>query len=183
MFKTDQYWILVWARWSLYIVNWGISISIVSDYRLDDRSSIPGRGETIFPLASVSRLALMPTQLSIQWVPEVLSQWIKRGRGVMLTTHPILCRGQEWIAAISPLPLSAFMASSGTAYILHTTSHLILDLVFPILPLTLRSRKWFLVSRCSDQLLYHTGSCYHGAFSLTKGTVRVGFFPVTWSNG
>jgi hypothetical protein len=42
-------------------------LSIVSDYRLDDRGSIPGRGKRIFPLASVSRPALRPTQPSFQW--------------------------------------------------------------------------------------------------------------------
>jgi hypothetical protein len=41
-------------------------------------------------LASVSRPALMPTQPPAQWVPEVLSPGIKRGRGVTLTTHPHL---------------------------------------------------------------------------------------------
>jgi hypothetical protein len=34
--------------------------------------------------------ALGPTQPPIQWVPGALSPGIKRGRGVMLTTHPIL---------------------------------------------------------------------------------------------
>jgi hypothetical protein len=34
-----------------------------------DRGSIPGRGERIFPLDSVSRSALGPTQPPVQWVP------------------------------------------------------------------------------------------------------------------
>jgi hypothetical protein len=34
-----------------------------------DRGSIPGRGKMIFPLASVSRPALRPTQPPVQWVP------------------------------------------------------------------------------------------------------------------
>jgi hypothetical protein len=38
----------------------------------------------------VSRLALGPTQTSVQLVPGVLSPGVKRGRGVMLTTHPHL---------------------------------------------------------------------------------------------
>jgi hypothetical protein len=44
-----------------------VNISIVSDYRWDDRGSIPGCGKGYFPLASVSRPALRP----IQWVPGV----------------------------------------------------------------------------------------------------------------
>jgi hypothetical protein len=47
----------------------------------------------IFPLASVSRPALVPTQCPVQWVPVgggVISPGLKRGRGVTLTTHPHL---------------------------------------------------------------------------------------------
>jgi hypothetical protein len=50
----------------------------------------PRQGQRIFPLASVSRPALGPTQPPVQWVPGVLSPGVKRGRGVMLTTHPHL---------------------------------------------------------------------------------------------
>jgi hypothetical protein len=50
----------------------------------------PRRGQRIFLLASVSRPAPGPTQPPIQWVPGVLSPGVKRGRGVMLTTHPHL---------------------------------------------------------------------------------------------
>jgi hypothetical protein len=55
--------------------------------RPGDRDSIPGRGKMVFPLASLSRPALGPTQPRVQWVPGVLSPGVKRGRGVMLTTH------------------------------------------------------------------------------------------------
>jgi hypothetical protein len=41
--------------------------------RPGNRGSIPGRGERIYPLASVSRMALGPIQPRVQWVPEVLS--------------------------------------------------------------------------------------------------------------
>jgi hypothetical protein len=42
-----------------------------------------------FPLASVYRPALRPTQTPIQWAPVVLSLEVKRGRAVTLTSHPI----------------------------------------------------------------------------------------------
>jgi hypothetical protein len=44
----------------------------------------------IFPVASVSKPALGPTQPPVQWVPGVLSPGVKRGWGVTLTTHPHL---------------------------------------------------------------------------------------------
>jgi hypothetical protein len=37
--------------------------------RSGDRGSTPNRGERIFPLTSVSRPALGPTQPPVQWVP------------------------------------------------------------------------------------------------------------------
>jgi hypothetical protein len=66
-----------------------VSIGLVSDYGVGDRSSIPDR-DRIFLLAPASRPALGPTQPPVQLVPWVLSPGVKRGRGVMLTTHPQL---------------------------------------------------------------------------------------------
>jgi hypothetical protein len=39
-------------------VSWISSVSIVSNYRMEDRGSIPGRDEGIFPVVSPSRPAL-----------------------------------------------------------------------------------------------------------------------------
>jgi hypothetical protein len=49
-------------------------------YHAADQSSIPGRGERIFPLTSVSRPALGPTQPPVQRVPGILSPGVKSGR-------------------------------------------------------------------------------------------------------
>jgi hypothetical protein len=43
-----------------------------------------------FPLNSLSRPAVGPTQPPVQGVPEALSPEVKRGWGVTLTTHPHL---------------------------------------------------------------------------------------------
>jgi hypothetical protein len=73
-------------------ISRGSSVSIVSDYRLDyGRSGFdPRHRQKIFPLTSVSRPALKPTQPPVQWVPGVLSPGLKRGRGVTLIIHPHL---------------------------------------------------------------------------------------------
>jgi hypothetical protein len=47
----------------------------------------PRQRQQIFPLTSVSRPVLGPTQPPVQWVPRVLSLELKRGRGVTLTAH------------------------------------------------------------------------------------------------
>jgi hypothetical protein len=67
----------------------GSSVSIRAG-RPGDRGSIPGRGERIFPAASVSRPSLGPSQPPVQLVYGALSPGVKRGRGMTLTTHPHL---------------------------------------------------------------------------------------------
>jgi hypothetical protein len=85
-----------------------------SGYGQDDRAIVV-RSERIFPLASVSRPALGPTQPPGQWVPGFLSSGIKRGRRVTTTTHTHLVRKSRMSRSYTPLPPSAFMACSGTA--------------------------------------------------------------------
>jgi hypothetical protein len=71
----------------------GSSVSIVSGYGLDDVAievRSPKEAKGFFPLASVSRPALGPTQPPVQWVTGVLSLGLKRGRGVTMTAYPHL---------------------------------------------------------------------------------------------
>jgi hypothetical protein len=70
-----------------YDVN--VSAMLILLAGLDDRAigvRSPVEAKRIFPLASVSRPALGPTQPPVQWVLWVLSPGLKRSRGVMLTT-------------------------------------------------------------------------------------------------
>jgi hypothetical protein len=87
--------------------------SIVSDY---GRSGFdPRQGQRIFPLASLSRPALGPTQPPVQWVPGVLSPGVKLGRGATLTTHPHLVPRSWMSRSYTPLPSSASMPCNETA--------------------------------------------------------------------
>jgi hypothetical protein len=59
----------------------GSSVSIVSDYGLDDQGSIPDGGRGFF-LQPLRPDRFCPTQPPVQW-----ERGVKRGRGVMLSTH------------------------------------------------------------------------------------------------
>jgi hypothetical protein len=54
--------------------SWWRSVSIVLSTDWITGGSIPGRSNGLFPLASVSRPSLRPTQPPVQWVPGVLSR-------------------------------------------------------------------------------------------------------------
>jgi len=76
----------------------GSSVGIVTDYGLDGPGSNPG-GDDIFRRP---RPALGPTQPPVKWVP-VLSWGVKCGRGVLLTTHPLLVP-RTWKSKAIPVP-------------------------------------------------------------------------------
>jgi hypothetical protein len=78
----------------------------------------PRQGKRIFPLSSVSRPALGPTQPPVQWVPGVLSLGLKRG-SVMLTTHPHLVPRSWMSRSYTSSPRNASMACSGTALLFY----------------------------------------------------------------
>ena len=76
----------------------GSSVDIATDYGLDGPGSNPSGDEIFRP----SRPALGPTQPPVKWVPG-LSRGVKRSRGVLLTTHPLLVPRSLKSRAI-PLP-------------------------------------------------------------------------------
>ena len=73
----------------------GSSVGIATDYGLEGPGSNPGGDEIFRP----SRPALGPTQPPVKWVPG-LSPRVKCGRGVLLTTHPLLVPRSWKIRAI-----------------------------------------------------------------------------------
>ena len=83
----------------------GSSISIATDYGLEGSGSNPGGDEVFF----LSKLALELTQPPVKWVPG-LSRGVKCGRGVLLTTHPLLIPRSWNIRAIT---LPTLWSSSG----------------------------------------------------------------------
>jgi hypothetical protein len=58
---------------------------------------------------------LEPTQPPVQWLPVFLSPGVKRGRGVMLTTHPYLVPRLRVSRSYASSPPSSNMACSRTA--------------------------------------------------------------------
>jgi hypothetical protein len=98
----------------------GSSVSIMSDYRLDDRmigvqSLVEAKD---FSLASVSRPALRPTQPPIQWVPGVLSRRVQRRRGLTMNTHPHIMPGSRMSRSYTSSPPRASMECCGIALLL-----------------------------------------------------------------
>jgi hypothetical protein len=95
----------------------GSSVSTVSGYRLDDRVievRSPTEAKGFFPLASVqTSCAAHPASCTMG--TGVLSPRPKRGRGVMLTTHPHLVPRSRMSRSYISSPPSSFVACSGSA--------------------------------------------------------------------
>jgi hypothetical protein len=104
------------------IWSWGSSVSIVFDYRMDDRGSISGRGNGFFPVACI--------QASSEVHPAFYSMVIRgnpyRGKSVTLAWRWLLiprqCRGQEWVGAklLSRLASASRLAGQFLTFIKHT---------------------------------------------------------------
>jgi hypothetical protein len=99
----------------------GSSVSIVSDYGLDDRL-IGVRS----PAGAKNFSSVLCVQTGSEAHPASCIMGTggtfpgaKRGRGVTLTIHPIYFRGQKWVGALAPLPPSASVACSGTALLFY----------------------------------------------------------------
>jgi len=78
---------------------------MVTEYGLDGPGSNPGEEENF----RSSRSTLGLTQPPVKWVPGV-SRRLKCGRGVLLTTRPILV---PWSRKSRAIPLATLWASSG----------------------------------------------------------------------
>jgi hypothetical protein len=97
--------------------SWCSSVSILPHYRQTGWPGLdPRQRERIFPLASVSRPALKPTQLPIQSAPGVLSRGKERpGRDPNHSSH--LLQRSRMSRSYTPLPLGACIAVAGQLYV------------------------------------------------------------------
>jgi hypothetical protein len=93
-------------------------LNSVKMYNVWQRTGRPGfdsrQRRRIFPLTSASRPALRPAKPPIQGVPGARSPGVKGGRGVRLTTHPLLVPRLRKIRSYTSCHPSACMERNGT---------------------------------------------------------------------
>jgi hypothetical protein len=91
----------------------------MSDYRLDDRGSITGRGNGLFPLAS-AQTSFEAHPVSYPIGTGGPFPGVKSGRVVMLITQAHLLPRRRMSRSYTPLPLSAYRAISGATLLYFT---------------------------------------------------------------
>jgi hypothetical protein len=109
-------------NWVRFIMHLKVDFLYIHNL-VDGRGSIPDRGRGFFPLPSASRPALGPTQAPVQWVPGARSPRVKRGRGVMLTTHPLLMprlrKSRSYTSSHPKVPLWSVKGPFFTLFYVH----------------------------------------------------------------
>jgi hypothetical protein len=95
----------------------GSSVSMVSGYGLDGqaievRSPAEAKG---FSSSLCFQTGCGAHQSLVQWVLWVLFQWLKRSRGVTLTTHPHLAPRSRMSGSYTSSPHKRFLACSEAA--------------------------------------------------------------------
>jgi hypothetical protein len=116
--------------------------------------------QRIFPLTSASRPALGPTQPPIQWEPQPLSLGVKRGRGMMLTTHPLLVpklrKSRSYTSCHPNVPLWSIMGPLYLLFFIYTCILFLVSLVLYIISSNIQS--------------YHAKPTFSDVF-ITKGVI------------
>jgi len=100
---------------SLYVVRFEVLTTSSMKTDTGRPGFDPRQRQRIFPVASVSRPALGPTQPPIQWVSAVLSRG--KARPERDGDHfPYLVPKSKMNSSYTPPPLRAYVACSGTAF-------------------------------------------------------------------
>jgi hypothetical protein len=99
-------------------MSWGSSVSIVFDYRLDDRGSIPQPRQNILPSSLCVKTSPKAHTASCPIGAGDPSPGVKHSQGVTLTTHShIVPRSRKSTSYISS-PLSRLHGVAGQRYFL-----------------------------------------------------------------
>jgi hypothetical protein len=130
----------------LYIIqtkSWDSTVSIVTVLwagQLRGKGSRPSRVKN-FLLSMSSRLALGTIQPPVQRVPGGSLSQVVSGRGMMLTNHLQLCRGQEKVDLYIHPPQYSFMAYCLVKHRDNYTSHFYIIQTYSYI-LTEQKSKW-----------------------------------------